>query len=432
MKKVVFLFISILIIMLSSCIVSVAEKEETKDAAVPEITEQPKDTSVFVSEKVTLSVSAKSTDGGTISYQWYKQAEKEETEANKAEELQDENKNVLEFIAEETSVNYYYCLITNTNTDKSINGKTSAFVKSSVVKVRIEEKNIPDDSADDPSDKQSDDPENNPSSDEPEDNTLGEPEDNTLGEPKDNTSDDPENNQSDDPAEDTPEEPPYVPKIVNYRVEYYQQNIADDEYTVLLNETKTLSGTEGELTDAEEKTYGGFEILPFAQKEIAGDGSTVVKIFYNRKIITLSFNLDGGQTSTVLKDSRLTGKYGAAVNIADPVKQGSLFLGWDKSIPEIFTADDSFTAQWTTSSVKVTVLPESEITVSFTNSGTLYSFTAEEGFESYSWEVDGKSQNCTANVFEIETNNLISGIYTVTVYGFKNGILYSAVIQISK
>ncbi len=67
-----------------------------------------------------------------------------------------------------------------------------------------------------------------------------------------------------------------------YTVEHYLQKLnKTDEYD--LKETENnLTGTTGELTNAQAKSYDGFTAQPFEQKEIAGDGTTVVKIYYTR------------------------------------------------------------------------------------------------------------------------------------------------------
>ena len=67
-----------------------------------------------------------------------------------------------------------------------------------------------------------------------------------------------------------------------YTVEHYLQKLnKTDEYD--LKETENnLTGTTGELTNAQAKSYDGFTAQPFEQEEIAGDGTTVVKIYYTR------------------------------------------------------------------------------------------------------------------------------------------------------
>jgi hypothetical protein len=50
-----------------------------------------------------------------------------------------------------------------------------------------------------------------------------------------------------------------------------------------------LGTTEG-LTNATANTYSGFTLQPIVQKEILGNGSTVVEVKYTRNSYTISFD----------------------------------------------------------------------------------------------------------------------------------------------
>ena len=106
-----------------------------------------------------------------------------------------------------------------------------------------------------------------------------------------------------------------------YRVEHWQQNIADDGYT--LAKTEPMTGTTGEETAAKAEETAGFTAKEFAQAKIAADGSTVVKIYYDRRIITLTFDADNGEDKTTL-----TGKFGAEIVPPAPEKADFIFTGW--------------------------------------------------------------------------------------------------------
>jgi uncharacterized repeat protein (TIGR02543 family) len=121
-----------------------------------------------------------------------------------------------------------------------------------------------------------------------------------------------------------------------YTVEHYQQNANDDEYT--LAETENQTGATGENTFATAKTYAGFTVKSVEQTKNAENGSTVVKIYYDRNIITLTLNLDGGEGKT-----EIAGKYGATVNVTVPTKNGYTFAGWDSELPATFTEDTAYT-----------------------------------------------------------------------------------------
>ncbi|MEL3906274.1 MAG: leucine-rich repeat protein [Treponema sp.] len=138
-----------------------------------------------------------------------------------------------------------------------------------------------------------------------------------------------------------------------YTVEHWQQNIENDEYTKIEKDTETKTGTINTLTEAQAKPYEGFTAQTFSQVTIKADGSTVVQIKYDRKIITLTLDLAGGSTTTALIDGEagkklLQGKFGAAVtDIAAPAKTGYTFSGWNPVLPETFPAENTgHTAQW--------------------------------------------------------------------------------------
>ena len=135
-----------------------------------------------------------------------------------------------------------------------------------------------------------------------------------------------------------------------YKIEHYKQNIENDNYTLESSDTETKTGTTGNATAAAAKTYTGFTAKPVTQQTIAPDGSTIVKIYYDRKIATLSFNTNGGNAVTPI-----TGKFGAAVTKpANPAKTGYTFASWTPLIPTVMPAEDAaYTANWTANTYKI-------------------------------------------------------------------------------
>ena len=160
---------------------------------------------------------------------------------------------------------------------------------------------------------------------------------------------------------------PEKPKVVSYTVEHWQQNIENDDYTKIVKDTQTLSGKVGEETKAAAKTYTGFTAKAFEQKTLSAAETSVIKIFYDRKIITYSFDADGGIWGQGAADNVKVykGKYGASFEASPddatttaptlhPEKNVSniiyAFTGWDKAVPASFGEKDlTFTAQWSTS-----------------------------------------------------------------------------------
>ena len=78
---------------------------------------------------------------------------------------------------------------------------------------------------------------------------------------------------------------------VNYTVIHWLENADDDDYSY--KESETLTGTAGELTeDAVDNSYEGFTLDKVEQKEIAGDSSTIVNVYYKRNVYTVTFASD--------------------------------------------------------------------------------------------------------------------------------------------
>lgn len=55
--------------------------------------------------------------------------------------------------------------------------------------------------------------------------------------------------------------------------------------------------------------------------------------------------------------------------------------------------------------------PEQDISVTVTQSSSTYIFTADPGYESYQWTLDGSTQSSTGNILEVDTSSLYVGIH---------------------
>lgn len=137
----------------------------------------------------------------------------------------------------------------------------------------------------------------------------------------------------------------YDPAEVKYVVVHFWQNTEDDDYTEHEREEKTaLTGSEVGGTLA--KAYDGFSALLYdGTNEVAADGSTVVKIYYDREYYLLSLDLDGGYGA-----EPVYARYGTAVKkyVSTPKKSGYDFAGWTPDIPDTMPATNSICkATWT-------------------------------------------------------------------------------------
>lgn len=90
------------------------------------------------------------------------------------------------------------------------------------------------------------------------------------------------------------------PKLVNYTVVYWQENADDDGYSYV--ETATKQGYAGSEATFDEKDYAHFVLGANSdRKTIAGDGSTIVNVYYQRQTYTLTFTT-GASTLTCGKE----------------------------------------------------------------------------------------------------------------------------------
>ncbi|MFR6309719.1 MAG: InlB B-repeat-containing protein, partial [Hominenteromicrobium sp.] len=105
-----------------------------------------------------------------------------------------------------------------------------------------------------------------------------------------------------------------------YTVIHWQENANDDGYS--LKETETQNGKTGSETKAAAKEYDGFTApQTIEQKTIAGDGSTIVNIYYKRNVYTVNFYDRKGKKEYT--DLRISAKYGANIRDKWPTYNGS-------------------------------------------------------------------------------------------------------------
>lgn len=121
-----------------------------------------------------------------------------------------------------------------------------------------------------------------------------------------------------------------------YSVEYYQQNIEGEDYTLVA--TEKLTAKAGDSVEPEQKDYEGFALNEEKSDltgTVAADGKTVLKLYYDREIFTVTWKIGADATKE-------TYRYMAA-----PVFKGStdradgehgsnfVFLGWDKELAPV-------------------------------------------------------------------------------------------------
>ena len=101
---------------------------------------------------------------------------------------------------------------------------------------------------------------------------------------------------------------------------YWQENADDAEYSFKESETKT--GTAGTKATPSQKFYDGFTPnTDIESKTIAGDGSTILNVYYKRNVYEVKFYNNRGTTEYA--DLRIKAKYGANISKKWPTKDGS-------------------------------------------------------------------------------------------------------------
>lgn len=131
-----------------------------------------------------------------------------------------------------------------------------------------------------------------------------------------------------------------------YTIEFYFENINDNNFTKDDDKTDTKSGTTDTQTatiDLAQYTYNGFTFDADnannkLQDTIERHGSTILKLYYTRDAYEITFNANGGKISdTNTETTTVTAKYGASITQdnfpALTAKENSDFTGW-------FTAAD--------------------------------------------------------------------------------------------
>lgn len=117
----------------------------------------------------------------------------------------------------------------------------------------------------------------------------------------------------------------YKPAMVNFTVKHYQQNVADDNYTLYATDTEeglTNSAVGAGLAN----TYTGFYSLLYdTTVAIAADGSTVIEVYYDRYYYLMTFELPEDAYGT----EPVYARYGADIGeVTNPTRPGYFFMGW--------------------------------------------------------------------------------------------------------
>lgn len=131
-----------------------------------------------------------------------------------------------------------------------------------------------------------------------------------------------------------------------YIVNHYLENYENNEFT--LAESVTLQGETDSTVTVEQKEFEGFVLPAIESVTIAPDGTSVVNYYYQRKIITLNFEANGGGSINPFET-----KWGTPLSdLPVSARDGYTFGGWFTNVDlteqsERFTGDCLLYAYWT-------------------------------------------------------------------------------------
>ena len=223
-------------------------------------------------------------------------------------------------------------------------------------------------------------------------------------------------------------------------VQYYLQNIDDNEYTLQEKDTEVITCTIDESADVMqklmlgqlmEKTYTGFTLLEDVESESNEEDLTaLVKIKLNRNLYKVIYD-DGTDDEDIAVPETAEYKYGKEIVIPaekNPQRPGYIFKCWTDgsnnyipgdSNPVMGTTDIILTAMWEEETENVgfsfTIVMDENSELSVTKEETTagYLFKAEAGYDSYKWKLDDEVQTETSNEYLFTKTGLTVGIYDI-------------------
>ena len=234
----------------------------------------------------------------------------------------------------------------------------------------------------------------------------------------------------------------------SYKVEFYDE-IGDGK---LLYTLEVADGESLKLPVVPNKTGYTFDGWYNGENEVTTEYkiSSDLKLYatWTANTYTITYNLYEGKNNTANPTS-----YNVETEtiLSSPTKTGYTFGGWytdsnfstDKKVTEITkgsTGNITLYAKWTPNKSGITItLPESndpKINLQQVTNGDKVTFTANGGFASYAWYVDGETQvDVTGKTFELNTSSMVAANYSVMVIVKDSSQVYysaTAVLELKK
>ena len=274
-------------------------------------------------------------------------------------------------------------------------------------------------------------------------------------------------------------------ELVSYVANYYFEQIdnanhyelgSEPEVTNTIEKWYTGSETGDEIVEAlinAEQLNRTFDHFVYTGTLNANVGSTItVNLKYDLETLNYTFNANGGRFSG--NEETISGadtKYGFSLTETAPTRENYIFKHWTVSFTEkdsstqitgtltdlpatygTITLTDgdgnsttydnvetaTFTAEWeeenTSAGIQVSFdVKQDDINVTHETdeSAKIITFTADTGYDSYSWKVDGTEQDEASNVLTIDASDWVTGVYDIYLTAEKDDETYSYNAQIN-
>lgn len=223
-----------------------------------------------------------------------------------------------------------------------------------------------------------------------------------------------------------------------FEINYFIEHLDDSEYEMFdydygygVTDTEPSAGViESKVLNYE---IPGFTLAHYDEILIKGDGSSVLNVYLNRKIITYQFVTNGAEFTDYcdIQDFMIVGKYGLPIQISDLYLAGEYFNGWictkspetiiaSSEIIELGPENLMFKASFTKANViSISIESLSDIGVTYEIDGAAFTFTTSEDFDVYTWIFDGSTIENDSNTYIVDSTGLISGVYELYVEAVK-------------
>ena len=220
-----------------------------------------------------------------------------------------------------------------------------------------------------------------------------------------------------------------------YVVEYYLQNLEDEDFTLEVAENKT-GITDDEVT-AEEKEFEGFtldESVEGTKKSglIEGDGSLVLKLYYTRNSHTLTINYVYEDGSEAVPSYSNKVAYGAAYSVKSQEITG-YSVSLDKVEGTMPNKDVTVTVTYTMVTYYVTYIVDGEPYgdpegYNYTTEVTLKGNPEKEGYTFSGWSSQQVTIEDTTTKFDMPAEDVvIEGSFTINEYPYTIKYYYEQV-----